>query len=56
MKYRSFSNLGWNVSEIGLGRWQIGWCWGEVVSEKDARDLIKKALDKGVNFFDNLFL
>jgi aryl-alcohol dehydrogenase-like predicted oxidoreductase len=52
MKYRSFSNLGWNVSEIGLGCWQIGWCWGEVVSELEARDLLKKALDKGVNFFD----
>ena len=52
MKYRKFSDLGWNVSEIGLGCWQIGWCWGEVVSESDARNLLKKALDNGVNFFD----
>ncbi len=51
MKYRPFSDLGWNVSEIGLGCWQIGWCWGEV-TEQDARDLLKKALDKGINFFD----
>ena len=51
MKYRKFSNLDWNVSEIGLGCWQIGWCWGDV-SDIDARELIKKALDKGVNFFD----
>ena len=51
MKYRQFSDLGWNVSEIGLGCWQIGWCWGEV-TEQDARDLLKKALDKGINFFD----
>ena len=52
MKYRKFSDLGWNVSEIGLGCWQIGWAWGELVSESNARELLKKAVDKGVNFFD----
>ena len=51
MKYRKFSNLNWRVSEIGLGCWQIGWCWGEV-TDADARELLKKALDKGINFFD----
>jgi aryl-alcohol dehydrogenase-like predicted oxidoreductase len=51
MKFRKFSDLGWSVSEIGLGCWEIGGCWGNV-SRIDARDLLKKALDKGVNFFD----
>ncbi len=51
MKYRKFSDLNWNVSEVGLGCWQIGWCWGDV-SDQDAKLLLKKALDKGVNFFD----
>ena len=51
MKYRKFSDLGWNVSEIGLGCWEIGGSWGDV-SEHDAREILKKALDKGVNFFD----
>ncbi len=51
MNYRTFSNLGWNVSEIGLGCWQIGWCWGDV-SDEDARNVLREALDKGVNFFD----
>jgi len=51
MKYRKFSNLGWNVSEVGLGCWQIGWCWGDV-TEQDARELLKTSLDKGINFFD----
>jgi len=51
MKYRKFSDLGWNVSEVGLGCWQIGWCWGEV-TDHDARELLKKSLDKGINFFD----
>ena len=51
MKYRKFSDLGWNVSEIGLGCWEIGGSWGDV-SEHDAREILKKALEKGVNFFD----
>ena len=51
MNYRKFSDLGWNVSEIGLGCWQIGWCWGDV-TDKDARDILKKSLDNGINFFD----
>lgn len=51
MKYREFSDLGWRVSEIGLGCWQIGWCWGDI-EDQDARKILKKALDNGVNFFD----
>ena len=51
MKYREFSDLGWRVSEVGLGCWQIGWCWGDV-SDWDAASLLKSAADQGVNFFD----
>jgi aryl-alcohol dehydrogenase-like predicted oxidoreductase len=51
MKYRKFSDLGWDVSEVGLGCWEIGGSWGDV-SEQDAREVLKQALDKGVNFFD----
>ena len=51
MKFRNFSNLGWQVSEIGLGCWAIGSEWGEVSTE-DARDVLKTSLDNGVNFFD----
>ena len=42
MKYREFSDLGWKVSEIGLGCWQIGWCWGEMIKDDDARNILKK--------------
>ena len=51
MKYRNFSNLGWQISEIGLGCWAIGSEWGDV-SNEDARDVLKTSLDNGVNFFD----
>lgn len=51
MKFRKFADLGWNVSEVGLGTWEIGGCWGNV-STADAKNLLKEALDKGINFFD----
>ncbi|MDB9983221.1 aldo/keto reductase [Candidatus Pelagibacter sp.] len=51
MKYNNFSDTGWKVSEIGLGCWQIGWCWGDV-EDQDARELLNKAIDKGINYFD----
>ena len=51
MKYRNFSNLGWQISEIGLGCWAIGSEWGDV-SNEDARNVLKTSLDNGINFFD----
>ena len=51
MKLRKFSNLGWNVSEVGLGCWAIGSEWGDV-SDSDAREVLRASLDKGINFFD----
>ena len=51
MKYRKFGLLDWNVSEIGLGCWQIGADWGEV-SEDKAKEVLKSSFENGVNFFD----
>ena len=51
MKFRKFSNTGWQVSEIGLGCWAIGSEWGDV-SKEDANEVLKTSLDNGVNFFD----
>jgi len=51
MKYREFSNVGWKVSEIGIGCWAIGSEWGDV-SPENAKDALFSSLDNGVNFFD----
>jgi len=51
MKYRPFGRTGWQVSEIGLGAWQIGADWGNV-SEADALDALRTSIDQGVNFID----
>lgn len=52
MRTRRFGRLGWNVSEIGYGAWQIGGnMWGEV-GERDAEAAIEAALAAGITFFD----
>ena len=51
MKYREFSNLGWKVSEIGIGCWAIGSEWGDV-SVEDAKEALYTSIDNGINFFD----
>ena len=52
MKYRVFGKTNWKVSEVGLGAWAIGGAgWGDV-SEKDAMEVMQKAVERGVNFFD----
>jgi len=51
MKYREFSDLGWKVSEIGIGCWAIGSEWGDV-SVEDAKEALYSSIDNGINFFD----
>jgi aryl-alcohol dehydrogenase-like predicted oxidoreductase len=51
MKFREFSDIGWRISEIGLGCWAIGSEWGNV-SQEDASEVLKTSLDNGINFFD----
>ena len=51
MKYRKFGSLDWNVSEVGLGCWQIGADWGNV-TEDSAQEILKSSFENGVNFFD----
>ena len=51
MKYREFSNLGWKVSEIGIGCWAIGSEWGDV-SVEDAKEALYTSINNGINFFD----
>ena len=38
MKYRKFSDLGWNVSEIELGCWGIGGNWDDVKDDEAKND------------------
>ena len=51
MQARRFGKIGREVSEVGLGAWQIGADWGEV-DEDDALATLHAAADAGVTFFD----
>src|SRR5215469_5848616 len=51
MKYRRLGKTGFEVSEVGLGTWQLGEGWGSV-SETDAVHVLETSIDSGVNFFD----
>lgn len=51
MKQRNFGGDNVQVSEVGLGTWQIGGSWGEV-SEDESLSILREAYNNGVNFFD----
>ena len=51
MHYRSFGREQIQISEVGLGCWQIGGNWADV-EESTAREIIKASLDNGINLLD----
>jgi aryl-alcohol dehydrogenase-like predicted oxidoreductase len=53
MKYKKYIKDAINISEIGLGAWQLGQNSGwKNMTETEAIRLVHKALDFGINFFD----
>jgi aryl-alcohol dehydrogenase-like predicted oxidoreductase len=50
MIYRTLGRTGERVSAIGLGGWHIG---KPELSEQDAIQLIRQAIDRGITFLDN---
>ena len=51
MNYRKFGKTNRQISEIGLGTWQLGADWGNV-NETTAKKVLTTAVEAGVNFFD----
>ena len=51
MHYRTFGRERIEISEVGLGCWQIGGNWAEV-EESTAREILRTALDRGINLLD----
>lgn len=52
MKYRVLGKTEWNVSEIGIGTWQVGGGWGKPFDPKRADEILHTAFDQGINFVD----
>lgn len=53
MKYKTLGKSGIKVSEIGFGAWTIAldW-WGKKINDDEAKRMLKKAYDVGINFFE----
>ncbi len=63
MRYRSLGRTGLSVSEVSLGTVELGMEYGlkedgasSVPAETDARNLLNRAIDSGVNFIDTAAL
>lgn len=52
MKKRILGKTGFEISEVGLGTWQVGGKWGSVFSHSNADKILNAAMDYGVNFID----
>ncbi|MGD9994426.1 MAG: aldo/keto reductase [Salinivirgaceae bacterium] len=52
MKKRKLGNQGFDVSEVGLGCWQLGGDWGDDISQEKGFEILQAAVDSGVTFFD----
>ena len=52
MKERKLGKKGFNVSEIGLGCWQLGADWGDPLSKDSANAILAEAVENGITFFD----
>jgi len=53
MKYNKLGKSGIEVSEVGFGAWTIAldW-WGREIQEDEAKRMLKRAYDLGINFFE----
>lgn len=52
MQTRLLGKTGYQVSEIALGTWQVGGGWGKPFDADSAAQIIRTALEQGINFID----
>ncbi len=50
MNTRLFGDTGKQVSEIGLGTWQLGTRWGDPFNEEEALRILEAAYESGITF------
>lgn len=51
MDSRTLGTTGWEVTEVGLGTWNIGGEWGDVAADQ-GREVLRTALDEKITFID----
>jgi predicted aldo/keto reductase-like oxidoreductase len=58
MKYRKFGNTGVNISALGFGCMRLPMLDtdnGQIVDEEKSVQIIRQAIDRGVNYFDTAY-
>ncbi|GKZ13554.1 aldo/keto reductase [Haladaptatus sp. T7] len=51
MDERALGTTGYDVTEVGMGTWNIGSDWGDV-SDEAAHEAVRAAIDAGITFLD----
>jgi aryl-alcohol dehydrogenase-like predicted oxidoreductase len=52
MRYRTLHNTPISISELGFGTWTVTTGWWGTYTDADAQRLIRKAIDRGINYID----
>ncbi|MBI3318146.1 MAG: aldo/keto reductase [Candidatus Omnitrophica bacterium] len=52
MRYRALGKTGLKISEVGFGVWTVSTPWWGIKEEGVGVDLLRKAFDLGITFFD----
>lgn len=52
MHKRTLGKSDFQISEVGLGCWQLGADWGQNISNDQAFMILEEAVGQGINFFD----
>jgi aryl-alcohol dehydrogenase-like predicted oxidoreductase len=52
MQYRSLGSTDVVLSAVGFGGWVLGTSWYGTLDERQGGELVRRALDRGVTFFD----
>jgi len=52
MKYRNLPNTDLSVSNVGFGLWTVATTWWGITEDSVGIDLMRKAFDLGITFFD----
>lgn len=52
MKYRTFPGTDITASEVGFGVWTVATTWWGITDRKVGIDLLRRALDLGITFYD----
>jgi len=52
MKNRTLGKNGFDVTEVGLGCWQIGADWGSEIANNEAEEILETAFKNGIRFYD----